>query len=261
MTHLKQLDSIIQKLENNSDIDAVFLTGSCGQEKNYSPDSDLDIIIVLKKNPQNIQSVFTWIDGIFSDIYFFDLKFVKNILSKKILKSNRWEILFYNWLQKAEVKFDKSETITKLKQRKISQQMSSEQKFSYWQKINYNYTVNKRYFKSKKEIYHQALQIRLLYSIVELISGYFVLRDRQWKGEKEAVIYLKHNEKKLWQHFEKFTKSTSLKNKFAYYEKMFNIVLKEYPKWSRNDIIVLSSKNNNFKTSNKLTKYWKKIIK
>ena len=95
MRKLKQLNSFIQQLKNNDKVDAVFLTGSFGKEKNYSVDSDLDIVVILKQNPQNIQSVFTWIDEIFSDIYFFDLNFVKKILNKKILNSNSWEVLLY----------------------------------------------------------------------------------------------------------------------------------------------------------------------
>ncbi len=260
MRKLKQLNSFIQQLKNNDKVDAVFLTGSFGKEKDYSVDSDLDIVVILKQNPQNIQSVFTWIDKIFSDIYFFDLNFVKKILNKKILNSNSWEVLLYSWLQKADIKFDKSGITTKLKQRKISLRVPDEDKFNYWQKINYNYITNKRYFKSKKKIYHQALQIRLLYCVAELLNGYFILRDMLWKGEKEAIMYIKNKEKKLWKHFREFTKSTTIKDKFVCYEKMLNIVLKGYPKWSKNNIIILSNQKNNFKQLNKLLKYLKKII-
>ncbi len=54
MKKVIQLNTIIKKLKEHIEVDAVFITGSYGEGK-QKPYSDLDLIIILKKNkPQNI---------------------------------------------------------------------------------------------------------------------------------------------------------------------------------------------------------------
>ena len=63
-------NTIIEKLKTKDEVDAVFVTGSYGiaQEKSYS---DIDLVIILRKNTNKLKSVYTWIDGVFADIFFF----------------------------------------------------------------------------------------------------------------------------------------------------------------------------------------------
>lgn len=83
---MNSLDKIIEKLKSNGDVDAVFLTGSIGTKTN-KPYSDIDLIVILKNNSKEIESIFTWIDGIFADIYFFDLENIKEIEESSFLST------------------------------------------------------------------------------------------------------------------------------------------------------------------------------
>ncbi len=108
----------------------------------------------------------------------------------------------------------------------------------YAYKINYNLVNNARYFRSNDPLYHAALEIRLLYSISEALVGYFTLRHVYWKGEKNAILYLREHDPKYLGIFEMACRGESLKTKFNAYCKLAEeSFTAEYPKWE-NDVAV-----------------------
>ena len=240
---MESLGNIITHLNSSKDIDAVFITGSLGN-KNAKPYSDIDLVIVLKKNKFNLYSLYRWIDEIFADIFFFDLGDIHKISTRESDDANSPEGSFVAWLKKADIQFDKSGTITKLKKKldTIDQAniVSIKDKESFWQKINYNSIANKRYFESNDLLYHQALELRLLYSVIEAICGYLALRDIPWRGEKNAVIYLSAHHPNFYALFQKYSTTSSLKDRFDYYSQMVDLVFTEkYIKWSIADTVLI----------------------
>jgi predicted nucleotidyltransferase len=230
---MDSLEKIIQGLQNSDEVDAVFLTGSLGRKeaKSYS---DIDLVVILKENTLGLYSLYRWIDNTFADIFFFDLADIKNAT----------DTLLSHWLKNADIRFDKSGATTELKMKANASDraitVSIKEKQNFWQKINYNFVANKRYFESNNQLYHEALDLRLLYSTIEVICGYFALRDIPWRGEKNAVTVLAINHPDFYDLFKKYSASQSLKDRFLYYSQMVALVFtEEYRRWTAADRILV----------------------
>lgn len=263
---MSQLQDIIEKLKVKEEVDAVLLTGSHGE--GVKPYSDIDLIIVLKNNFQKIESVFTWIDDTFADIYFFDLGNIEKMITDGSVfagpvqnKDHSTNYLLPCWLEKGTIQFDKSGKLTLLKSLNIKTSVDRSSRESACRQINYNFEANTRYFKSNDPLYHEALEIRLMYSIVELIVGYFLFRDIPWQGEKKAVGLLKEDHQDFYNEFISYSKSQNLKDKFAHYANMVRLVLvSEYSLWSRNEILAKHKEHHAGADESVLAEYWKKLI-
>lgn len=238
---MTELQAIIANLEQSADVNAVFLTGSYG-EGEAKPHSDVDLVVILKKNNLNLYSHYRWIDGSFADIFFFDLADLARIRSAATDDGNGLDAIFLGWLKKADIGFDKSGTLTALKNARAdaTSTVATNEKRNFWQKINYNFVANKRYFESNDPTYHQALELRLLYSVMEAVCGYLALRDIPWRGEKDAVRYLSSHAPDFYALFQKYSSATALEGRFVLYSKMVDSSLTEkYPKWETTDVVTL----------------------
>ncbi len=238
---MTELQKIITHLKQNDDVDAVFLTGSVSRGDARSH-SDIDLVVILKENKLGFYSFYRWIDGTFADIFFFDLADLARMGAKNIDDGNGMDAVFLDWLKKADVRFDKSGTLTALQKAKAGAtfSISTNEKRSFWQKINYNFVANKRYFESNDPLYHQALELRLLYSVIEVVCGYLAFRDIPWRGEKEAIRNLSSYAPKFYALFQKYSAAASLKDRFDYYSKMVGMAFTdEYPQWETTDAVLV----------------------
>ena len=255
---MKQLENIIKKLETKHQVDAVFLTGSHGSDK--KPYSDIDLVIILDENKEKINSLYTWIDNKFADIFFFDHADLNRIENADILSANGMDAIFLTWLNKASISFDKSGKLfalkTKINDLNKKVKILENEKRAFCHRINYNFIANKRYFESNDVIYHEALELRLLYSVSEIISGYFEFRDIPWRGEKNAIKYFKENDENFYKAFVNYTKAANVGGKFKFYTEMFFAVFAGgYEKWLIGDILT-QSKNQEYGDNASLKDYW-----
>lgn len=265
---MKSLETIIKNLSQKPEVDAVFLTGSLGNETHTS-DSDIDLIIILKENNLAIESVFTWIDGVFADVYFFDQSNIKNLIESKFMTSesdevsNKMNHLLYAWIKKGEIKFDHSGALTKLKSiDKEFASISEEKKWNLWVNVNYNFEANTRYFNAKDTKYHEALEMRLLYSVSQVIGAYFDFVNEQWKGEKMSIKYFKENDMNFYNTFIKYTKASNLSDRFTAYSSMVHRVFElnpQYKLWGKDEVIPKSQKRG-FEVDKQLVTFWDKLI-
>ena len=255
------LPELINKLKAHRNVDAVFLTGSYGEGS--KPYSDIDLVIILRKNDLGLTSLYTWIDHKFADVFFFDHSVLARIETVQELSGNDMDAVLVSWLQKAIIKFDKSGQITDLSKRidqltdKIT--VSKIDRYQFWQKINYNLVANTRYFESNDPDYLKALEVRLLYSVSEVFTGYFSLRGLVWRGEKEAIKYLQQYDKKFYGSFIAYTQTSTLQEKFGHYIDLVNLVFpRGYQKWKTGDVF-FQPKQQEKANSNKGLKFWKEI--
>ncbi|OHB14610.1 MAG: hypothetical protein A2431_04130 [Candidatus Zambryskibacteria bacterium RIFOXYC1_FULL_39_10] len=239
---MNSLDNIIERLKSNNEVDAVFLTGSHGT-KESKPYSDIDLVVILKENKNNLYSLYRWIDSIFAEIFFFDLADLKRIASSNTIDSENFDAILLDWIKKSNIYFDKSGVLTELKskaQEIDTSHQSDKSKKGFWQRINHNYIADKRYFDSEEKLYHEALEIKLFYSMEQVICAYFAFRDIPWRGEKNAVLYLKDKAPDFYILFQNYTSAKSLDERFEAYSQMFEAVFTdEYKKWTETDEIIL----------------------
>ena len=142
----------------------------------------------------------------------------------------------------------------------IGVDIAEEDKSSAWQKVNYNYIANKRYFDSNDTLYHEALELRLLYSTIELVTSYFALRGIEWRGEKMAITYLKENDVPYYNLLMPYFKTSSLEDRFRIYETLVRGTLtKEYPLWTADFVFPVSNKDNSTEERSRLSSFWKSL--
>ena len=232
------LTDVISSLSNSSNVDALLLCGSTASETR-TVSSDYDLVLIVRDKPKELMSMFVTIDGVPSDIYFYTIAEIESILKNRIVNDGA-ETWLLNWLQTGRISFDKSGTLTKLQETRkdIKKPDNVSLAKSYEYKINYNLLTNTRYFDSTDELYHAALEIRLLYSTVEALVGYFAMRDMYWEGEKNAILYLRKHDPAYLKVFESACREASLPNKFAYYKQLAeNSFFGKYKRWDK-DIAV-----------------------
>jgi hypothetical protein len=174
------------------------------------------------------------------------------------------DAIFVGWLTKATIKFDKSGKLSELKEKitDLSNKIviPQSEKDSFWQKINYNVVANNRYFESGDPIYHQALEMRLLYSVSEVLTGYFVFRDILWRGEKTAIKYLKENDADFYEAFTRYTEATNLEDRFKAYNHLLDLVFTTgYERWKKGDVWH-QAKDRSRVNEQDLIEYWKKLV-
>jgi hypothetical protein len=258
---MKTLPQTIEKLKLHQDVDAVFLTGSQGNE--HKPYSDIDLVIILNKHAYDLTSLYTWIDDKFADIFFFDQADLERIDTTKELPGNAMDAVFVSWLQKATIQFDKTGKLTDLKNKadELNKKVSipKSEKDLFWQKINYNFVANTRYFESNDTTYHEALEVRLLYSVSEVFTGYFEFRGILWRGEKSAMKYLKENDTNFYNVFIAYTKAVDLSDKFNKYSDLVKMVFTDgYKLWSKGDVLP-QAKDRAKADEKELIKYWNEL--
>lgn len=259
---MNSLQKIIEKLESSDDVDAVFLTGSHGK-KEAKPYSDIDLVIILKENKYELYSLYRWIDGVFADIFFFDLEDLRKVGQNSGEFENEVYPVLLSWLKKADIQFDKSGVLTELKQKTLNSEDIVEEKMkkNIWQKINYNYAANKRYFNSGDLLYHEALELRLLYCTVEVILGYLEFRNVAWRGEKEAVKKLKGDYPEFYELFKSYCAVANLDEKFRLYGQMVKTAFTDkYKMWTEDDEVVIKKDFSIAETDNKASSYVKELL-
>lgn len=228
------LDEIVTKLSQNDNIDALLLCGTTATGT-QTKSSDYDLVLVVKEKPEKLLSLFTYINSLPADIFFYTVADIRRIISDKKIKEGG-ETWLLHWLPKGKISFDKSGDLSKL------HNMISEIQYppdtsagTSAYKINYNLVNNTRYFESNDPLYHSALKIRLLYSIVEALVGYFSMRHIYWEGEKKAIQYLEKNDPEYLSIFQRTVRASNLRDKFlAYRDLVEKSYTEEYPKWDKN---------------------------
>lgn len=254
------LISLMEKMKSSPRVKGIFTTGTTATKMSSS--SDIDIVVVLDKNSKDIKSVYTIIENYFSDIFFFDIGFLNRLKNKQEVSGNNFDGMFLEWLAKGKIEYDPENFLFTLKNKMNTnpplQKVADLEKNDFWIKTNYNFIANLRYYNSKDELYHKALEFRLLHSMIELITAYFSFRGIPWRGEKAAVKYLEQNDKQFLSIFQEYTKSDILAGKMKYYAELFNrAFFGEYQKWENDFIIPISNQN---QYDYELLDFWKEIV-
>lgn len=215
------LEVVLERLRQRSEVDAVLLVGSTGQPS-FTADSDYDLLIVINDNPDSIFKAVTTIAGRLAELYFItELEIDAIIEQDKPIPANTSHATVIAWLSEGKIVLDHSKKLTQLRDiglQSMPTAVSDQDIYSTWYTLNYNYKQNLRYAKSLDELRLQVLSFRLLYSIYDCLTGYFVLRRIGWKGEKKAIVHLENNDTAFLHLFRRCIAETDLQKRFAFYE-------------------------------------------
>jgi predicted nucleotidyltransferase len=258
------LADIISNLKAKEQVTAVFLTGS--EANTGSTDhSDYDLVVILASNEVKIKSIYTFIDSKFADIFFFTEKDIKELAEETEVNPNSMNGILLNWLDKAKVEFDKTGSISEL-QNKIKHGhfkivIPEDEVTSILNKVNYNFICNQRYYQSQDDLYLKALDIKLLYSVVELVTAYFTFRQMPWRGEKQAISYIEANDPAFYRQFQNFLASKDIDERMRFYGKLFNIALPESLNRWDNSIVIGEPHDGSSEGRERAKIFWQELIR
>ncbi len=255
------LSKLIAQLKSSPRVKGIFLAGATALKP--SPSSDIDLIVLLDKNSEGMKAVYTAVEHRFADIFFFDVAFVQRLKAKREVSGNGVDGMFVRWLAAGTIAYDPlnllRETKEKISERPPTQKISNMEKRDAWVKVNYNFIANSRYYRSRNARYHTALEFRLLYSVIELVTAYFLFRNIPWRGEKAAVRYFTEHDQEFLEIFRKYAASASLAEKMKRYRALFaKVFFGGYARWENGFVIPISNNHNQFDPA--LLRFWNGLI-
>ena len=259
ITAKKSVAEIAKRLSKSKNVDGAFLTGS-HVNKAATKDSDYDLIIVLKRKPKNLLSAFTYIDELPADIFFYSVNEVRQLLRTKSVASEVKHGWLVHWLKDSEILLDKGGLLRELKAKRIKITASEKAAYTAWYRINYNFVQNTRYFKSGKKQYLEALDLRFLYSLIEMFCGYFNVRQIPWRGEKLSIKYLEQSDPRYLRLFQKCLATVNRSKKYLLYKQLVERTLATGGGVWRGHVTAIQPENTDYTSHNQLIDYWNKLI-
>ncbi|OGI98626.1 hypothetical protein A3H53_01255 [Candidatus Nomurabacteria bacterium RIFCSPLOWO2_02_FULL_40_10] len=230
------LDEVMGRLKRNKVVHGIVVTGSA-VNKSFGPLSDYDILVVLGETKVKPRVVVTYIDSRLADMLFTTTKKIKEILghNKLDFTGDSFEGQVIHWVKEGNILFDKGGLLKKLqkqfKNKNFPRAAEDNYLYGIWHNINYNILQNRRMAKSKDPIYAITVDVRLLYSVVQLFTSYFAFRKIPWRGEKAALRYLKQNDPKFFNTLAKCLKETNRNKKLKLYESLAKLTFPTRKLW------------------------------
>ncbi len=263
LTNGLSLEEVLENLKNSSEVDGVLVMGS-GGNNTLLPHSDYDLVVVVDKIPVPVFSVFTYIDNRMTDVFFFTLDQLDSLIAKDSLDADDIDGKLLSWLQNGTIHTDKSGKLKQLKEKLVNSnvlKIPESKKYAAWFGINFNFAHNIRYFESNDTLYLNALDIRLLYCVADIISGYFTIRDIPWRGEKVAIKWLGENDSEFLKLFQKYSSTGERNEKVEIYTQLVEKAIEPFGKtWNKNFTGITLKDDFSLANLDEGVKFWDNLV-
>jgi hypothetical protein len=226
------LDAVVERLQRHPDVDGLVLIGSAKSNR-FDGASDYDLLIVLTQMAIQTRVGVTYVDHRLCDLLFATREEVDAMLVSELpFNGESWMGRIARWCQTGSILFDRSGRLTQLKQKVTAGEWigPAEElaRYQIWFSINYNFWQTRRMSQSHDPVYQLAVQMRLLYSLSDLLGGYFTLRQLLWPGEKGAIHYLTEHDPHFLALFTESLQESNLDHLLALYEQLVLLAIAPY---------------------------------
>ena len=219
------LDDVVRRLGSHPDVEGVALGGS-GRNSRLTGASDIDLLIVVVEKWSNLRVGVTWIEDRMGDLLFATASEVESIADAEAAQSaDGWVCRVAAFLASARVLVDLGGRLVRAQ--RAAQQWpdatfapTQSDAYGAWHKINYDREHNRRMLASDDPDYVTALDVRLLYGLDDVLTGYFAIRRVRWEGEKAAVRYLREHDPVFLELFRQCLAEQDRPAKFTLYEQL-----------------------------------------
>jgi len=219
------LHDVVRRLGTHPDVEGAALGGS-GQDSPLTGPSDIDLLIVVVEKWSNLRVGATWIEGRMGDLLFATTNEIESVSDADLaLGVNGWVRRVAAFLASARILLDQGERLIRA-QRAARQWPDAafaptrSDAYRAWHKINYDRQHNRRMLASDDPDYVTALEVRLLYGLADVFTGYFAIRSLRWEGEKAAVRYLREHDPGFLECFGRCIAERDQSAKFALYDQL-----------------------------------------
>ena len=187
-------ESLVSRLRRSSNVDGVMYLGSTGQPT-LNVWSDRDLLIVLNESELPITNGTIFCDNLLVDLVFIMRQEIERLietgLNSIVLSDVRASVI--NWVSSGKIVEDKSGCLGRL--REALERVRPRPTLTEGEAINradnaiYNLAQTQRMADSTDPVYEQAIDLRMLRQLADLVVDYFAVRGLLWRGEKEAIRY------------------------------------------------------------------------
>lgn len=194
-----EFEALIERLKKSPRVDGLLLLGSTGQST-LNAFSDRDLLIVLDGCDLAITNGAVYCDGVLVDLVFATRQQIDDLITAEpdSISLSDPRASFFNWVPSGAIVIDRSGCLESL--RKALSGHVPGPKLTEGELVKrvdhalYNLAQTRRMSRSPDSVYQQAVDLRMLYQLADLMVYYFNLRGLPWRGEKEAIRY--------WQSFD-----------------------------------------------------------
>ena len=157
--------------------------------------SDRDLLIVLNDRPIAITGGAIICEGVLVDLIVEMRDVLEDLAATEsgAISLNDYGAPFFNWFSSGCIVLDRSGCLGRLRDRlvdgKTGPVLAEGESISRADKALYNLAHTRRMSQSADSVYQQAVDLRMLYQLADLMVDYFTLRGMAWAGEKEAIRY------------------------------------------------------------------------
>ena len=192
-------DSLVERLKKSPRVDGLMLLGSTGQST-LNAFSDRDLLVVLDECDPTITNGAVFCDDVLVDLVIATRQQIEDLIAAEpgLLSLSESRASFFNWVPSGTIVLDRSGRLESL--RKALSGHGPGPKLTEGEVVKradhalYNLAQTRRMSRSPDSVYRQAIDLRMLYQLADLMVYYFNLRGLPWRGEKEAIRY--------WQSFD-----------------------------------------------------------
>ncbi len=189
-----RFETLVERLKASPAVDGLMLIGSSAQGA-LNEHSDRDLLIVLNERPITITNGAIFCEGILVDLIIEMRDGVEELAATEpgSISLNDYGAPFFNWFSTGRIVLDRSGCLGRLRDRLASDEvgpvLTEGGPISRADRALYNLAQTRRMSQSTDSVYQQAVDLRMLYQLADLMVDYFTLRGMAWAGEKEAIRY------------------------------------------------------------------------
>jgi hypothetical protein len=217
------LETAVSRLAASPTVDGVLLTGSTAN-LGLTMTSDYDLLIVLD-DPLPLHVGIGRLEGRLADLAFTSTDLLDRLVTAPAQAAGQplaWPIV--RWLTNGTIVFDRDGRLARAQAAAqagaLDLPLDEHAIYSVWFRANYNLRHARRLLASEDATVRLALDLRLLYSLYDLVPAYFIVRGLPWMGEKAAVRHWQAHDLDFLRLLEEALASGDRRQKVALYEEL-----------------------------------------
>lgn len=186
------LEAVVARLGARREVAGLLLMGSTATDT-LTVTSDYDLLVVFVEPPVPLRMVNTWVEGRFTEVYCTTIAVVDQLPSSAApLGSETW--VLQEWVREGRIVYDPTGRLAvsqqALRQLAPAPTIPDADAYAAWREVGYNVVHMRRYLDSPEGLAPTVVDVRMLYSLMEVLLRYFTVRGLPWRGETAALRYL-----------------------------------------------------------------------
>lgn len=260
------LEEVVSRLAAHTAVTGLMTIGSTRGDS-FTAVSDYDLVVVLQDMPFPLHVGLTYIDERLTDLLFVRVESIDEICRDETqpVDPNQWQGRIIRWLQQGEIVFDRSGQLAATQERvrksEVLLPISDGAKRSAWFASYYNLLQTQRLLASSDPLHEMTIDLRLLFSLYQLWTNYFVVRDVLWEGDKAAIRFLEAHDPAFLRQFRGCLGESNRGEKVRQYGQLVDLAMAPTGvRWNAGETSVLLDATGEDGGTEEMLAYWEQLL-